>query len=366
VSTTALGVALVGAGADHWGATAHIPALHAVEGVRLHTIVSSSPEAAERAQQRHGVPATHELRRVLDDASVDVVTVTLRVPQHAAVVEAAIAAGKHVYCEWPLARSTDEARSLTALSAARPDRVHVTGLQGRFSPALRTAAELIADGRIGRPLTGSVGVYMSLGIVPRPAHRAHLRHASVGANVLTIHGGHVLDMVEHVLGRATVNTARMWSAVPEFVVDTGEVLPRDAPDNVVALLDFGEAERIPVSVQLSHTAAAEGFTFDVHGTQGSIALRATGQPQFGNLTLTLTPLGGRSETIAPRPGLPYVSPLPAGHPGENVASLYAALADAVATGGSDGLLPRFPQAVALHELVDAIAGAAADRPLTRL
>ncbi len=43
MSLSELGVALVGAGADHWGATAHVPALHAVDGVRLHTVVSSSP-----------------------------------------------------------------------------------------------------------------------------------------------------------------------------------------------------------------------------------------------------------------------------------------------------------------------------------
>jgi predicted dehydrogenase len=370
VSSSELGVALVGAGAAHWGGTAHVPALRAVKGVRLHTVVSSSPESAEQAQHRWEVPATHELRRVLDDDRVDVVVVTLRVPQHAEVVQAAVAAGKHVYCEWPLARDTSEARALAALSAARPDRIHLAGLQGRFSPELRTAAEMVAAGRIGRPLTANVRVFLSHGLVPRPAHRAHLRHAAVGATVLSIQGGHVLDMVQRVLGPATVSSARIWPAAPEFVVDTGERLPRDAPDNVVTLLDFGVAEKIPVSVHLSQTAAAQGFGFDVHGTEGSIGLRSAGQPQFGDLVLAVTRLGASAPVATgPRPDLAHASPLPAGHPGQNVASAYAALVDAVRAGvGRTGeeLLPRFPDAVALHELVDAIAAVAADRPLTRL
>jgi predicted dehydrogenase len=371
VPTSELGVALVGAGVDHWGGIAHVPALRAVDGVRLHTVVSSSRESAAQAQRRWEVPATHELRRVLDDDRVDVVVVTLRVPQHAEVVEAAVAAGKHVYCEWPLARDTSEARALAVLSAARPDRVHLAGLQGRFSPELRTAAEMVAAGRIGRPLTANVRVFLSHGLVPRPVHRAHLRHAAVGATVLSIQGGHVLDMVQRVLGPASVGSARIWSAVPEFVVDTGERLPRDAPDNVVALLDIGAAEKIPVSVHLSQTAAAQGFGFDVHGTEGSIGLRSAGQPQFGGLALTVTALGASAPVaVGPRPGL-HPSPLPAGHPGQNVASAYAALADAVlgdgggCTGTGGEILPRFADAVALHELVDAIA-AASERPLTRL
>jgi hypothetical protein len=143
-------------------------------------------------------------------------------------------AGKHVYCEWPLARDTPEAHVLAALSAARPDRIHLAGLQGRFSPELRTAAEMVATGRIGRPLTANVRVFLSHGLVPRPAHRAHLRHAAVGATVLSIQGGHVLDMVQRVLGPATVGSTRIWPAVPEFVIDTGERLPRDAPDNAIS------------------------------------------------------------------------------------------------------------------------------------
>lgn len=348
-----LGVAVVGAGPDHWSATAHLPAIDALDDLRLHAVVTSSPESAAAAAGRWGVPATHELGRVLDDPLVDVVAVTVRVPRHAAIVEAAIAAGKHVYCEWPLAVDTAEARTLAALSASRPDRVHVVGLQGRFSPHLRTAGELIADGRIGRPLTANLRLYLPHGLVPRPAHRAHLRHRTVGANVLTIQGGHALDMLGSVLGPARVHAARMWAAVPEFVVDTGERLPRDAPDNAVALLDL---DGIVAVTQFSQTGSRESFELEILGSTGMLGLRSQAQPQFGGLTLDITPLGtGAAEPVDPRPDLPYASPLPAEHPGHNVASAYAALASAVRTSVVDPVLPRFADAVDLHELLEDIA-----------
>jgi predicted dehydrogenase len=64
---------------------------------------------------------------------VDVVVITVKVPAHAQLVQAALAAGKHVYCEWPLARTTEEAESLVALARAAGVR-HTIGLQARHAP----------------------------------------------------------------------------------------------------------------------------------------------------------------------------------------------------------------------------------------
>jgi predicted dehydrogenase len=358
---TELGIGVVGAGVDHWSGTAHIPAIAAQDGVALRAVVTSSPDSAAVAGQRWGVPATHELARVLEDDAVDVVVVTVRVPRHAEIVDAAIAAGKHVYCEWPLAVDTAQAAYLAKLSATRPDRVHVVGLQGRFSSHLRTAADLVAAGAIGRVLTANLRLYLPHGLLPRPIHRAHLRHRSVGANVLTIQAGHTLDMVARLLGPAAVVSARLWSAVPEFLVDTGERLPRDAPDNLVAVFDH---DGVIAAVHVSQTGSAESFAMDVLGTAGALRLSSTGQPQFGGLLADLTPLGGSPAAVEPDPALRFRSPLPAAHPGHNVAALYAALADAVRTDRRDPILPRFADAVVLHRLLDDVAHAAVDTAMT--
>ncbi|MFD9720258.1 Gfo/Idh/MocA family protein [Streptomyces sp. NPDC059076] len=359
MNTDTLGVAVVGAGADHWSSAAHLPAIAALDDLRLERLVTSSPESASAAAERWGVPATHELDPILVDDAVDIVAVTVRVPRHAEIVRAAIAAGKHVYCEWPLATGSDQARELAELSAAHPERVHVTGLQGRYSPQLRTAAALLASGRIGRPLSANLRLHLPHGLLPRPAHRAHLRHRSVGANVLTIQAGHTLDMLGVVLGRPRVDSARLWSAVPEFLVDTGERLPRDAPDTLVTVLDHAGVITV---AHVSQTGPRETFAVEILGTEGSLTLTGTSQPQFGGLSLTVTPLGGApSAEIAPHAALVHPSPLPASHPGHNVASAYAALGAAVRDGRRDPLLPDFRAAVDLHELLDEIERAAAEK-----
>ncbi|MCM2391887.1 Gfo/Idh/MocA family protein [Streptomyces albipurpureus] len=358
MKTDTLGVAVVGAGADHWSGAAHIPAITALNDVRLKGLVTSSPESASAATARWGVPATHDLDRVLDDKDVDIVAVTVRVPRHAEIVKAAIGAGKHIYCEWPLATGSGQARELAELSAAHPEQVHVTGLQGRYSPHLGTAAALLSSGRVGRPLSANLRLHLPHGLLPRPAHRAHLRHRSVGANVLTIQAGHTLDMLGVILGRPRVDSARLWSAVPEFLVDTGERLPRDAPDSLITVLDHAGVVTV---AHISQTGPRETFALEILGTEGALSLTGTSQPQFGGLTLAITPLGGTSEEIAPHDGLPYPSPLPASHPGHNVASAYAALTAAVRDGHRDSLIPDFQAAVDLHVLLEEIERTAAGK-----
>jgi predicted dehydrogenase len=356
MSRSELGVAVVGAGLDHWSGIAHVPAISALDGMRLRWLVTSTPESAAAASAHWGFDATAALDQVLDDDAVHIVAVTVRVPRHAELVEAAIAAGKHVYCEWPLALDSAQAATLAALSAKHPDRVHITGLQGRFSPHLRLAAAEIAAGRIGRPLAANLRLYLPHGLIPRPAHRAHLRHRSVGANVLTIQAGHTLDMINSLLGRPQVIAARLWSAVPEFLVETGERLARDAPDNLVAVFDH---DGVVTTTHFSQTGPTESFGLDILGASGQLRLTATGQPQFGGLTLDVTELGAKRATVlSPDPVLSRATPLPENHPGYNVSLAYAELA-AVIRGEPAGVpLPDFGAAVDLHELLGVIASEA--------
>lgn len=350
-----LGVALIGAGADHWSGIAHIPAIRANDQLKLRWLVTSNPTSAREAQRRWQVPATHNLRHVLDDDTVDLVVITLRVTRHAEIATAAIKAGKHVYCEWPLAIHREQAHELATLSAAHSDRVHMTGLQGRYSPELQEAADLIAAGRIGRLLTANLRLWVPLGLVPRAAHRAHLRHRSTAANVLTIQAGHALDMTGRILGDARVTASRLWCAVDEFIVqETGERLPRDAPDNLAALLSYQGG--VVVVAQASQTSAETAFYLEFLGAEGVIRLTGRGQPESTRLTLSITDLGGAERTVTP--AAPVLPGLSRQAPGYNVALAYAALAAAVRTQHRDPWLPDFAAAVGLHDLLASVSAKA--------
>src|SRR5690606_35939837 len=110
----------VGASADaRWAAEAHVPALRALDGFALQAVATRSQASATASAERHGAPLAFAGGEALArHPDVDLVSVCVKVPDHAAVIRAALAAGKHVLCEWPLAVDRAEADELTGLAEA--------------------------------------------------------------------------------------------------------------------------------------------------------------------------------------------------------------------------------------------------------
>src|SRR5207253_69690 len=159
---------------------------------------SQSAESARAAGEAFGVGkvfSDHE--QLVTQPDIDVVTVTVKVPHHRELVSAALAAGKAVYCEWPLGRDVDDARAMAVLAAEQ--RVHtVVGLQARQAPAIEFVQELISDGYVGEVLsTTMVGVAVPGDVVVEA--NAYMLDKTNGANVLTVAVGHSLDTLNFVL-----------------------------------------------------------------------------------------------------------------------------------------------------------------------
>src|SRR5258708_29923091 len=195
-----LGVGIVGVSPVRgWAATAHIPALRALPNYEIRALSARSAEWARAAGEAFGVSAVfsdHE--QLVAQPDIDVVAVTVKVPHHRQLVCAALAAGKAVYCEWPLGRDLGDARAMAALAAEQG--VHtVVGLQARQAPAIGFVQELLSDGYLGEVLsTTMVGLSVPGGVVGQP--NAYMLHKANGANVLTIAVGHSLDTLNHGLG----------------------------------------------------------------------------------------------------------------------------------------------------------------------
>src|SRR5438132_10166475 len=195
-----LGVGIVGVSPVRgWAATAHIPALRALPNYEIVALSAHNAESARAAGEEFGVThvfSDHELLVTRPD--VDVVAVTVKVPHHRELVFAALAAGKAVYCEWPLGRDIDEARAMATLAAERGVRT-VVGLQARQAPAIEFVKELLGDGYVGEVLsTTMVGLSVPGDVVVRP--NAYMLDETTGANVLTIAVGHSMDTLNYVLG----------------------------------------------------------------------------------------------------------------------------------------------------------------------
>lgn len=337
-------IGIVGANASRaWAHDAHLPALRRIPRFTIEAVSARTRELAEHARTAFGAArAFSDSLALVRDPAIDVVAVTVRVPEHRPIVLAALAAGKHVYCEWPLGRDLAEARELAA--AVTPASHVMIGLQALSAPAIRHAAALVRDGALGdikllRCFAPTLGWGREA-----PAQYAYLQDKRNGATLETIGGGHVLAVVEHVVGRYREIDART-SIIQERVgiVGSNEVITRTCADHMLVL---GLHEGGCVS------------TFEVTGvaTDRRSGIEVVGDK--GSLTLTsVSPRGFQTGAIHLRSSLP-LPPVPdASLPGlvdapVNVAESYLRFAADIATGTRT--VPDFGYAVRLSTLLDAI------------
>jgi predicted dehydrogenase len=147
-------VGVIGAngGTDRWGARAHLPAVLALEEAELTAVCTSREETARHAQERSGAAlAFWDYEKLVRSDEVDLVTVSVRISLHHPIVLAALEAGKHVFCEWPLSLHSALATAMHTQAQAQ-GVAHAVGTQARFSPGIMYARELMAQHYVGRPL----------------------------------------------------------------------------------------------------------------------------------------------------------------------------------------------------------------------
>src|SRR5260221_10185893 len=119
-----------------WSSRSHLPALRASADVELTAVCTTRADSAEAARRAYGARlAFDDWRKMIASPQIDAVAVVVRVPSHYEPTKAALEAGKHVYCEWPLGRTTAEAVELAALAKANR-LVTAVGLQARVNPAI--------------------------------------------------------------------------------------------------------------------------------------------------------------------------------------------------------------------------------------
>lgn len=338
-----LRVGIIGASAEGgWARDGHVPAVQGLKGLEFAAVATNSQDTADASAKAFGVPAAYGSGMDLIRApGIDLVTVTTRVPDHHDLVLAAIAAGKHVYCEWPLGRGNAEAEEMAA--AAQAAGVHVAiGLQLRRSPVVRRARALIASGTLGRVL--SVSTYSATaGFGPTvPAPLLYLEDPESFANLVTIQGAHTVDLAIAVAGELADVSALATAQYPEIRAgDSKERRPRTTFDHL--LLQGRLAQGGTLSAEVAGGRPAETpFWMEVIGETGTLRLEG-GAPrgfQSGRLTLSLN---GVAEPVDEG----ELSSMP--DAAANVAGVYAALRDDIAKGTST--VAGFGHAVKLTRLV---------------
>jgi predicted dehydrogenase len=318
-----------------WGVRAHLPALKALPDVEVVAVCTTHMATAEETARHFGVAlAFDDPAEMVRCDRVDVVDVCVNVMHHPALVGLAIDAGKHVFCEWPLAATPDESRAL-ATRAQAGGVAHVVGLQARFAPVYDYMRSLVAGGFVGDVLACSVNGSMTMAPSPR-------------TEVLSlIHFGHCVDTLLHVVGDEldTLNSLVAIEPVANRVLVQGRLRSG-------AFVDVN-IRHVPVFTT--------GFTFEVNGTEGTLVASIDGSElaardvrSLGEQINQAALLGGRiGEAVAPMP-VParhrWVPPdVPTGPP-LSVAQLWQRFAEGIRDGTAPDAVPDFGVAWRRHEL----------------
>ena len=339
-----------------WSARSHLPALQASTDVELTAVCTTRPDSAEAARRAWGARlAFDDYRRMIASPEIDAVAVVVRVPSHYAPTKAALEAGKHVYCEWPLGRTTAEAVELAA-SAKAKGLVTAVGLQARVNPAVMHMKEQVAAGFVGEVMAVHVSL-MREGVLSRPSHRTWQRDAELGANTLTIANGHTVDAMRFVTGDFSRLSAVVATQAKQWL-DTGTNTWLDvtSPDNV--LLSGRLASGAVVSVHIAAIPfAGSGYRMEVYGRDGTLVAMGEDSPQLSEVFLhgakggnTLAPMRVPERFTVAAPGTPSGEAF-------NVGQMYTLFARSIregAIGRGESHQPTFATAVDLHRLVDAI------------
>jgi predicted dehydrogenase len=358
-----LGVGIIGVSPVRgWAAIAHIPALRALSNYEIRALSAHSAQSARKAGEVFGVSAVYsDHEQLVAQPDVDLVAVTVKVPHHRELVSAALAAGKSVYCEWPLGRNLDDARAMAALAAQQGVRT-VVGLQARQAPAIEFIQQLLKDGYVGEVLsTTMVGLSVPGDVVVQP--NAYMLDQTTGANLLTIAVGHSLDTLNYVLGEFADLSAVSDLRRPLITIkETGQQILKTAADQIALIGTLTSGVTASIHVREA-VAGGTGFLWEINGSDGTLRMTAdAAYPEI--LPLTVAGARGQAELaeLAVPAALtqkwPELTTLE-GAPGYNVGRTYAAFAADIKAGTHT--VPDFADAVRRHEVIDAIERSAASR-----
>lgn len=275
----AIGWGIIGIGGIANNAIA--PAIGRLDDARLVTVVSRDQGRADGFAARHGAArATTSYDELLADPEVDVVYIGTPNALHAEQANAAARAGKHVFCDKPIATSVDDARRV--VDACRDAGVKLgVNFQTRHHEGFAEARRLLADGAIGDVLVAQVEV--SAGAAPLKGWRTDPELAGVGT--INNIGVHAYDLLRYLLS----------AEIAEVVTLTDVGTRKELETTALALLRFDNGTLAYVNA--NQTVAEFRPDIDIYGTKGRIVGAGITRPfrEDGELRV----LTGDGETVTP-------------------------------------------------------------------
>ena len=267
-----VGVALIGTGFMGKSHALAYGAVRAIMGnvpaVRRVVLADVPGEKAAAFANQFGFErGTDDWQDAISDPSVDLVSITTPNGMHCDMALAALAAGKHVWCEKPMALTLTDAREMSA-AATRAGRVTRLGYNYLANPAFAHAVRLLCSGAIGQliHIRGWVDEdYQADGSLPW-TWRSTVKQAGLGA--LGDLGCHLISLLHALAGPIDSVLGDISTAYADRPLAGGGMARVENEDIASALLTFASGLTGVMTASRSAWGRTSRLGFEAHGTQG--------------------------------------------------------------------------------------------------
>lgn len=245
-------------------------------------LAETNADLAATAAKRFGFErSTADWREIIEDPDIHVVDIATPNNLHAEVAIAAAKAGKHIICEKPLARTSEESKAMYE-AVKDVGIVHMVAFNYRRTPAVALAKKYIEEGAIGKILSFRGTYLQDWSADPNSPLSWRFQKSIAGSGTLGDIATHVIDMARYLAGEITAVSSMMATWIPERPIQAGgaDTLgttkgggPRatvDVDDEVITMLKFGSGAIGSVEATRNAYGRNNYITFEIHGTEGSI------------------------------------------------------------------------------------------------
>lgn len=250
----------------------------------LYMLADASEELASDAAARFGFEkSTGDWRALVNDPEVDVVDITSPNMMHFDMAMAAITAGKHVYCEKPLAVSVDEAEQMTAAAQAKGVKTMVA-FNNVKTPAAMLAKQIIDSGQIGRPMRFRGWFDQGFFNDPDLPFSWRCTRKEAGSGALGDLGSHVISVAQYLMGPVTETVAQTQTYFPTRPAATGaanysakadanaERRAVENEDQIQTMVRFASGAGGTIEASRVSAGKVFGVYWEVSGTEGTILM----------------------------------------------------------------------------------------------
>ncbi len=363
-----LGVAMIGyafMGKAHSNAWRNVASYFDVPAFERRVLVGRDPAGAAAAAAQYGwAESATDWRQVIARDDIDIVDICAPGWLHAEIAVAALAAGKHVLVEKPLANTLAEAEAMVQAAQAALERgvQSMVGYTYRRVPALALARKLIGEGRLGtiRQVRAS---YLQDWLADEQAPMTwRLRKESAGSGALGDIASHAVDQVQFLLGDTVTDVSgRLHTFTTERPGPAG---PEPVTVDDAAWATLSLAGGAVASIEVSRVALGKknSLTIEVYGSRGALHfdLETINELQFLDGTVPVQEQGF-TRIVVTEPEHPYIGAWwPQGHVlGWEHAFTHQARDFLAAIGAGTPPSPSFEDGLAVQRILAAVEESAA-------